>query len=63
MEYKLYYLDPFSGHIAGFDKIQAEQDDAAIGDAAAIEWDGAVELWHGSRKVARFDPDGEPTGA
>ena len=53
--YRLYFMDPRSGHIAAFESIEAADDDAA---AAAAEkhlgWQ-ALELWCGGRKVQRFE--------
>ena len=59
-DYRLYHLDPHSGHIVGADELAAADDDAAFLDARARHCDHPLELWCGGRKVGRVDivPEG-----
>jgi hypothetical protein len=54
-DYRLYYLDGFSGHIDGVEEFAAASDDHAL--AAALERsDGrAMELWHRHHKLRHWD--------
>ena len=54
-DYRLYYLDGFSGHIDNVEEFAAEGDDQAV--AAALQRaDGrAMELWHRNHKLRHWD--------
>lgn len=55
--YRLYFMDPHSGHIAAFEEIEADGDDQAI--AASEKYCGwqPLELWRGGKKVHRLEAD------
>jgi hypothetical protein len=59
-DYKLYHLDPHSGHITKAEERVAADDDAALVDARERRSDHPLELWCGRRKVGRVDviPEG-----
>ena len=53
--YRLYFLDPHSGHIAAFEAIEAEDDAQALTLAEHhLGWQ-PLELWCAGRKVQRFE--------
>lgn len=53
--YRLYFMDPRSGHIAAFESIEAEDDAAAIAAAERhLGWQ-PLELWCQGRKVQRIE--------
>jgi hypothetical protein len=54
--YRLYFIDPRSGHIARFTEIHAPDDAAATELASEIEH-RPLELWNGGRYVARIGPE------
>jgi hypothetical protein len=49
--YRLYYLDPHSGHIDRFEEFDAAGDIEAIGRAGDRQCEGPLELWSERRKV------------
>lgn len=53
--YRLYFLDPSSGHIDHFREFQAEHDLAALAIADGWREGGAMELWNRQRKLKRWD--------
>ena len=53
--YRLYFMNPRSGHIDRFESIEAEGDAAAVAAADAHQGRQPMELWCGGRKVARFE--------
>lgn len=59
--YRLYFMDPRTGHIMRFAEFEAADDESAL--ALAREHDGshASELWNEGRKVARIECAG-PSG-
>jgi hypothetical protein len=54
-DYRLYRLDPHSGHIRGAEDMHAGDDVAAIHDVQLRRIPVPVELWQGKRKVTRID--------
>lgn len=53
--YRLYFMEPFSGHIARFAEFEAS-DDAAAGElAAGHAGENPLELWCERRKVRRIE--------
>lgn len=53
--YRLYFMDPRSGHIAAFESLEADDDDAAVAAAEKhLGWQ-PLELWCQGRKVQRFE--------
>ena len=54
-EYRLYLLDPVTGHIAGAETIYSADDIGAICLVQERVSDEPLELWCGQRKVRRFD--------
>ena len=54
--YRLYFMDPRSGHISAFESIDAEGDEAALAAAERHVGGRALELWCQGRKVRRFEP-------
>lgn len=53
--YRLYHLDPHTGHINGAEEIFAADDVAAVHDLHQRNSDHPLELWKGGRKVVRLD--------
>ena len=58
--YRLYFMDPRSGHIAAFESIEAPDDEAAIATADAHRGWQVLELWCEARKVRRFEAKAAP---
>lgn len=54
-DYRLYRLDPHSGHFIGVEEMQATDDGAAIRLTNERHSQVSTELWRGGHKVARFD--------
>jgi len=54
-DYRLYYLDRFSGHIDGVDEFDADSDDQALAVAAERSDGRAMELWHRHHKLRHWD--------
>jgi hypothetical protein len=54
--YRLYFMDPQSGHIEHFDEFAAANDTAAIDYTLQQELMRPIELWCRHRKVCRIDP-------
>ena len=52
--YRLYFLDPQSARILGFEEIEAESDAAAIEQAEQRRGDKPMELWCRARKVQHW---------
>jgi hypothetical protein len=55
--YRLYFLNPRSGHIIRFAEFEAVDDEAAIALAAEQEGPQPLELWCRQRKVKRFEAE------
>jgi len=53
--YRLYHMDPFTGHIDRTEELHAADDVAAIHGLQQQDEEHPRELWRGGRKVARFD--------
>lgn len=53
--YRLYFLDPRSGHITAFESIEADDDEAAAAAAERHRGWQPLELWCQGRKVERFE--------
>ncbi len=60
--YRLYLLDPHSGHIDGVEEFHSADDAEAICMATQREREVPGELWCGARKVTRLD-DRPPAAA
>ena len=65
--YRLYFMDPRSGHIAAFEAIEAPDDEAALLAAEKHRGWQPLELWCGGRKVQRLEavptvPSRQPVG-
>ena len=54
--YRLYFLDPQSGHIDRFEEYDARDDGQAITRAEDRLDEVPLELWSGARKVAHLHP-------
>ena len=54
--YRLYFMDPRSGHISAFESIEADSDEAALAAAEKHVGTQALELWCQGRKVQRLEP-------
>ena len=54
-EYRLYFLDRFSGHIDEVEEIAAAGDEEAVALAAARSSGRAMELWHRQHKLKHWD--------
>jgi hypothetical protein len=57
--YRLYRMNPLSGHIDGVEEFHSGDDVEAILLVQNRTRDVAVELWSGSRKVVRLDASPE----
>lgn len=53
--YRLYLLDPFSGHIDGVEEFHSSDDVEAVCLIAQRQITVPMELWCGDRKVSHFD--------
>jgi hypothetical protein len=53
--YRLYFMDPFSGHIEHFREFEAEDDETALAIAGGWRETRPMELWNGDRKLMRWD--------
>ena len=53
--YRLYFMDPRSGHITAFEALEAADDQAAIAAAERHRGWQPLELWCQGRKVHRFE--------
>lgn len=54
--YRLYFMDPFNGHIARFVERECSTDAEALEWAQPHKGGMALELWNQHRKVARIEP-------
>ena len=54
--YRLFFLDPDSGRIQGFEDVASADDVGAICLVGERPLAGPAELWLGSRKVVRLEP-------
>jgi hypothetical protein len=54
-EYRLYFMDCFSGHIESRHDFVAATDDEAINLAAGRRNDQPMELWQRARKIERWE--------
>lgn len=54
-DYRLYFLDRFSGHIDGVEEFAADGDDRAIAVALQRSDGRAMELWHRHHKLRHWD--------
>ena len=54
--YRLYFMDAFSGHIDHRRDFLAPSDADAIEIAAGWQGTQPTELWHGARKLKRWEP-------
>ena len=54
-DYRLYLLDPHSGHINGVEEFHSADDIEAICLSSQREREVPSELWCGGRKITRFD--------
>lgn len=57
--YRLYFMDPVTGHIDRFEDFVASDDVEAIHQVSRRRRDVPVELWRDGEKVTRLD--GEPS--
>lgn len=53
--YRLYFMDPFSGHIDHFREFEAADDDSAVAVAERWREDRPMELWNLERKLRQWD--------
>lgn len=56
-DYRLYFMNRFSGHIERFEEIEAPGDRDACDLAARHVGEEPLELWCGHRKVHRFEAE------
>lgn len=54
-DYRLYFLDCYTGHIEGAENFHAADDVAAVHRIQLRGSTKPMELWCGGRKVSRFD--------
>jgi len=62
-QYRLRFMDGLSGHVAVVRDFEAESDESALAEAESRRGAVAMELWCGDRKIRRWAPSGELTGA
>ena len=62
-DYRLYLLDPHSGHIEAVEPLHSADDVGAVCLAQERAGAAPMELWCGGRKVARFDGKPETAAA
>ena len=62
-DYRLYRLDPDSGHFTGVEEMNAADDHAAIRLTNERHLQVTTELWRGGHKVARSDARPEQTAS
>ena len=55
--YRLYFIEPRSGHISAFEEITADDDEEAIAASERHQGWRPLELWCRGRKVRKFDAD------
>ena len=55
--YRLYFIDPHSGHIAAFEEIEADSDDEAVAATERYRGWQPLELWCGGKEVHRVEAD------
>ncbi len=53
--YRLYHLDPHTGHINSAEEVAATDDVAAIHEIQQRQSGHPLELWQEGRKVVRLD--------
>jgi hypothetical protein len=53
--YRLYFLNPRSSHIEGFEEYEAGGDPAAIERAETCRDRAPLELWSGCKKIHRIE--------
>ena len=53
--YRVYHLDPLTGHINNAEELFAADDVAAIHGLQQRQSPHPLELWDGTRKVSRID--------
>lgn len=58
-KYRLYRLDPYSGHITSSEHMHEADDVAAVHAVQRRRFTVPVELWTGDRKVTRLDAPAE----
>jgi hypothetical protein len=58
-DYRLYRLDPITGHIDGAENFEASNDAEAAFLARQRVEDSSLELWRGSAKLALYEPERE----
>jgi hypothetical protein len=58
--YRLYFLDPHTGHIDRFEEFDAAGDSEAVGRAGDMQRDVPLELWSGRRKVRHLPSPATP---
>ena len=54
-DYRLYFLDGYTGHIDEVEEIEAEGDEEALAKALARSGGRAMELWHRHHKLKHWD--------
>lgn len=54
-DYRLYFLDGFTGHIDQVEEIEAEGDEQALAIALTRSEGRATELWHRHHKLKHWD--------
>ena len=55
MNYRLYLMNPLSGHIEGIEEFDALDDGHAFNQSFAFRGERPLELWCDSRKVGRVE--------
>ena len=54
--YRLYFMDPLTGHIDHFREFEAADDQSATTVAEGWREERSMELWNRERKLRRWDP-------
>jgi len=55
VQYRLYFIDRFSGHIETSREFHADDDTAAVQFASELRTGQPMELWSRDRKVKRWE--------
>ena len=52
--YRLYFVDLFTGDVKGHQEFEAENDSAATVEADRLRGNAPIELWRRTRRIAKW---------
>ena len=52
--YRLYFVDLFTGDVKNHQEFEAENDSAATVEADRLRGNASIELWYRTRKIAKW---------